>query len=79
MLSSSQTHYQLNAPVFFKAITSYSFLFISFFVIEIYSIISRKKHIINVRTVISDYFIGGRLFIKPVRAIKNVSILSDNV
>ena len=64
---------------FFKAITSYSFLFISFFVIEIYSIISRKKNIINVRTVISDYFIGGRLFIKPVRAIKNVSILSDNV
>lgn len=64
---------------FFKAITSYSFLFISFFVIEIYSIISRKKHIINVRTIISDYFIGRRLFIKPVRAIKNVSILSDNV
>lgn len=64
---------------FFKAITSYSFLFISFFVIEIYSIISRKKHIINVRTIISDYFIGRRLLIKPVRAIKNVSILSDNV
>ena len=52
---------------FFKAITSYSFLFISFFVIEIYSIISRKKHIINVRTIISDYFIGRRLLIKPVR------------
>ena len=34
--------------LFFKTITSYSFLFISFFVIETYSIISRKKHIINV-------------------------------
>ena len=64
---------------FFKAITSYSFLFISFFVIEIYSIISLKKHIITMRTIIYDYFIGSRFFIKPVRAIKNVSILSDNV